>query len=272
MRKCSNPGWINDRNVCLMNTSITPSQASEFCAARNMTLFTARIEEDLQNLFEMISDEFYGLPGSHQVLINGEFVNNVWSTSNPTAPLLPAAYPSSSSGNCLFATNNYTIVGASCEGSKILCEYPVETSLINTYLYCNMLGNITSSVTESYIKTACHVEEYVKALEAYQFCESHGMTLYTIQAEDELRDLYKFTRTRVDWMNFLLINGIYVDGVWKVNNQPAPQVSSVYTPQSSEGCLFVSGSSSTAGKECDSYNGGFMCEFVDTPSAASTSK
>jgi hypothetical protein len=72
-------------------------------------------------------------------------------------------------------------------------------------------------------------------------------------------------------MNFILINGVYLNGAWMTGNQPAPQVSSVYTAQSSENCMFVSGSARTEGRSCNTQTS-FFCEFVNAPESGTVGK
>jgi hypothetical protein len=150
-----------------------------------------------------------------------------------------------------------------------LCEFPDEVEIIKPYPYCNFNGSITNS-NGAYIKTACHVVAEMTPPLAYQFCKSKGMSLYTITTQDEINSLYEFVFNRVGGMGSILVNGVYINGTWRVSNQPAPNVSSVYTiPQPREHCLQVGGSNSVYGWDCQ-YERSFMCEFVNQPASASS--
>lgn len=108
-----------------MKEALTQTAAAELCMSMGMKLYTIQNENELQSLFDFVNYEVdtYGW-----VMINGNFGNNsVWSTSNPTAPLIPAAHPPSNYfapyGGCLYVTGNSTTRGGYCNPSDFLCEY-----------------------------------------------------------------------------------------------------------------------------------------------------
>lgn len=115
------------KTLCYMESPRkSQAQASDYCSLKGMKLYTIQSADELEKLFYFASDYIDVL---NWILINGQFNNGVWSTSNPTATLVSAAQPSanfySPDGACLFVTGANTTRGGYCTESDFLCEYIV---------------------------------------------------------------------------------------------------------------------------------------------------